>query len=92
MHFLLEFTPISSSHSSPIRFYPAPCIEIRDSRDVNFDLFWVVFKYERNGFYVFESLSAQKNHPKVVSNLIVQFRLGKWWEFSQCHKTSLSNP
>ncbi len=44
MHFLLEFTPVSSSHSSPIRFHPEPCIGIRDSRDVNFDLFWVVFK------------------------------------------------
>jgi hypothetical protein len=41
MHFLLEFTPISSSHSSPIRFYPAPCIGIRDSRDVNFDPFFL---------------------------------------------------
>ena len=36
-HFLLEFTPVSSSHSSPIRFHPEPCIGIRDSRDVNFD-------------------------------------------------------
>jgi hypothetical protein len=34
MHFLLEFTPVSSSHSSPIRFHPEPCIGIRDSRDV----------------------------------------------------------
>ncbi len=34
MYFLLELTPESSSHSSPICFHPAPCIEIRDSRDV----------------------------------------------------------
>ena len=34
MQLLLNFTPISSSHSSPICFHPAPCIEIRDSRAV----------------------------------------------------------
>ena len=34
MHFLLELTPESSSHSSPICFHPAPCIEILDSRAV----------------------------------------------------------
>ena len=37
MHLFLKFTPVSSSHSSPIRFHPEPCIGIRDSRDVNFD-------------------------------------------------------
>ena len=39
IHFLLELTPESSSHSSPICFHPAPCIEIRDSRDVHFIYF-----------------------------------------------------
>ena len=39
MQLLLNFTPISSSHSSPICFHPAPCIEIRDSRDVHFIYF-----------------------------------------------------
>jgi hypothetical protein len=34
LQLLLNFTPISSSHSSPICFHPAPCIEIRDSRAV----------------------------------------------------------
>jgi hypothetical protein len=39
MQLLLNFKPISSSHSSPICFHPAPCIEIRDSRDVHFIYF-----------------------------------------------------
>ncbi len=42
-------TSKSTAHKSRVRFHPASCIEIRDSRDVNFDLICVVLNDEKKG-------------------------------------------
>jgi hypothetical protein len=56
-----RFTPKRTSHISRVRFHPASCIEIRDSRDVNFDLICVVLNDEKKGkegFSLMESYST----------------------------------
>jgi hypothetical protein len=55
IHFLLELTTESSSHSSPVRFHSVQCIEIRDSRDVHFICF-STFSHLNTGILLFISL------------------------------------
>ncbi len=64
MYFLLLITLKSPPHRSPIRFHPAPCIEIRDSRDVNFFLFSSFFLLDVSFNFLFSLSLILVRHLK----------------------------